>query len=235
MLRIPLGSVIGAQACQYLTSIDYRAAGGGSLIADPALLFASLVKIVAVVILAIYAARRLVASDGRWHMADTKLADRYLGYILFVNLALAAVMVGFVSFLNSPAFALVGDMGVTKKAAKIVLLVALLAAITPFNASVFRDICRAIGSRAANAVDQADMPAVNKRFLWSSSRAALLYVAPGFVVHYFLSTLRFDSAAPYAMVAVLDGLLVAALAVAAGYAMVVAHREIVGSERFRSR
>lgn len=169
-IKVPLFCVVCSQALQGYYCIDYRASGGGSLMTSPDLLFVSLVKVVTVVVLAIYVARQLLAGDHWRNRQELNTADRYLGYIIGVNIAFAMAMVAYISFINSEHFQTFSSLGITKKAAKLVLLLAAVAAVAPFNKSVFRDISKAIGSRAADGIDAEAMRTINKRFVVSITK-----------------------------------------------------------------
>jgi hypothetical protein len=231
-LKVPLFCVVGAQLLQYLHSIQYRAAENSSLISSPALLAVSLVKIISVVVLAIYVARQLMTGDGRWYRVDQRVADKYLAYILFINIAFASVLVAYTTFLNSEYFETFARLGVTEKAAKVALLLIVLLVAAPLNKAAFRDISNAIGSHAADALSVDAMPAINKRFLLAFVKNGLVCLLPAFSAHVLLFTLPVETVVSHLLVAVVDALLVAALSIAGGLAMFLAHKEAIASEAF---
>lgn len=55
---------------------------------------------------------------------------------------------------------------------------------------------------------------------------------PAYLIHVFLAAVRFESDLASLMVPAFDSLVVAAVSVAGGYAMFLAHKEVTASDAF---
>lgn len=216
-LFIPAACTLVAQFMQHAFAAGYDAAKLPQLSwHNPLFLFAFL-KAVALAVLVIHAARRLLARSGG---AAGVRADRALGGMLGLNVALGVLLLLALRFINSEAFAVLLGIGVTKGMAKAALLCLVLALLMPLNKRLFRDISAAIGSAAGAGADGA---LANKLFERSLGWRCATYVLPLFLLH--IAAVKAIARIEGALLplAAFDALVVVAIGLAAGYAIFLAH------------
>lgn len=229
-LIIPAAITMVAQMMQDIYAKQFAAEDPQRYSLDSPLVLFAFIKVVAIVVLAVHAARILIggtrnaADDGPKGAAR---ADKYLLYIVGLNVAIASILLVAVQFINSDSYVPLAEAGVTKQVAKVILIALVLTAALPLNKRMLHDISAAIGSRTGSASEPRPGAEANKRFTRRLGFNLAKYVLPVYLAHLCLTFgLSKSGGMSYAQAAA-DAALVVMYGLLAGYAIFRSHEEAI--------
>jgi len=222
-LSIPAACTVTAQFMQHIYAIGYDAQNIASYPLHSPLFLFSFMKIISIVVLAVYAARLLVVDRSAAGLVfDMRRADRYLAYLLGLNMGLAGFLILSLQFINSEAMA---GMGISKATAKMILAGLVLLALTPLNTRVLYDIASTVAGVDLRQLQLRDD--ANREFLRQFTRNALKYALPVFLVHALVAIGIPREGSLFLAAAAADSLLVALLGLIVGYAIFLSYEAVI--------
>ncbi len=187
----------------------------------------SLIKVLAVVLLIVRWARYVrEKTEGEADATIERETREAINLLLAVNTLFGLLLLAFMVFINSDQVALIEQAGVSRKAAKIVLLALFVIGAYGLHKRTFSEISKAIGSNFAQRLDARQLARANSRFTRRLGWHALIWCLALYLLHglWFLAG-KATSGVLLIAVAAADGLTVCALGLAAGQAVLLSYRD----------